>query len=245
MKKKIIVFVPADQNSRKYVTMMVNSLRKFHTEEELPVKIYDNPSPDPDFWYRATPIIAKELMDEYETVVKMDSDMIVFDKLTDAFEGNFDIAVANNSNPRDYANYPYQFLTISPFSYVNNGFVVIKNADFVNIWHDMCFSPLFPGLQMREQDVLNILVHSNHYKIKRLDEGDSFWNLASKGYEPEVVLKDGKPFLPKGQAIEKWPDKDKWIKIWHSAGGQNAPDKMNFRIKFNEEVVKYIEELIK
>lgn len=245
MKKPITVFIPADQNNLKYAQMCVNSLRKFHTEEELPITIVDNPGTDPMFWYRATPIVAKTLLKEFETVIKMDSDIIVFDKLNEAWEGEFDIAAANNSNPRDFRNYSYQFLTISPYSYVNNGFVVIKNEEFVNLWHDFCFSPLFSGFQMKEQDVLNLLVHSGHYKIKRLDEGDSFWNLASKGYEPEIVLKDGKPFLPKGKDMDRWPDRDKYIKLFHSAGGQNAPDKGNYRIKFNEEMVKYIEGLIK
>lgn len=244
-KKKIIAFCPADANNMKYGKMMEASLRKFHSEEELPLRFYDNPTGDSTWWYRATPILATELLKEYETVVKIDADSIIFDRLDGAFEGDFSVAVANNSNPRDFKNYPYQFMNISPFSYVNNGFVVMKDSNFVDFWFDLCHSVFFSIFQMREQDALNFLVHSNHYKIKRLDEGDSFWNLASKGYEPEIVLKDGKPFLPKGIDEDHWPDKDKWIKLWHSAGGTNNPEKMNWRIKFNEEMINYIDNLVK
>ena len=37
---------------------------------------------------------------------------------------------------------------------------------------------------------------------------------------------------------------EKKIKAIHWAGG-NSPDKMNYRIKFKEEVVKYIDTLVK
>lgn len=248
MKKSIVAFTPADNNNLKYYEMMKASLRKFHTEEELPLILIDEKKVqsynDQMFFYRATPIVAKELLQEYETVVKIDADYLFFDKITDALQGDFDVAVCNNSNPRDYKIFPYQFLNVSPFSYVNNGFVIIKSVEMVNFWYDLCQSPLYQGWQMKEQDALNFLVHSNHYKVKRLDEGDSYWGLASKGFEPEIVLKDGKPFLPKGSPPDNWPDVDKWIKAYHFAGG-NDPSKGNYRIKFQPEMIEYIDKLVK
>lgn len=245
MNKKIIVFCPADSKNMAYGKQMEKSLRKFHSEEELPLRFFDNPTGEPIWWYRSKPIIARQLFQEgFEIVIGIDADVLIFDNISSSWEGDFDVAAANNSNPRDFKNYPYQFLNINPLSYVNNGFVVIKNPKFVDEWFDMCYSVLFNGFQMREQDVLNLLMHSNHYKIKRLDEGDSFWNCASKGFEPEIVLKEGKPFLPKGDNREKWPDKDKWIKAYHYAGA-NDPSKGNYRIKFNEEMIEYIEKLLK
>lgn len=244
MKKKIIAFIPADKQNQKYAQMCINSLRKFHSEEEIPVKIYDNVANDPNFWYRATPIIAKELLKEYEIVLKLDADQIITGSLSEIFEGDYDVAVVNNSNPREMQAFPYQFLNIHPFSYVNCGFVVIRNEAFVDFWYNICHSILFNATQMREQDWLNMLVHSGNFKVKKLDEGDSFFGLASKGYWPDIILKDGNLILPKGDNPEKWPDKQKTIRVIHFAGG-NSPDKYNYRIRFSEDVVKRLDELVK
>lgn len=249
MKKKIMAFTPSDSNNIKYFEMMRNSLRKFHSEEDLPLLLIDEKKiatyKDPNFFYRATPIIAKELLAEYETVIKLDADQIITGPILDALEGDYDVAVVNNSNPRDYKAYPYQLLNIHPLSYVNCGFVVMKSEAFINEWYDNCLSPLFAGLQMREQDLLNLLVHGNHYKVKRLDEGDSFYGLASKQYTPFMKLIDGKIILPpNANGEDNWPDKQKQIRVYHWGGG-NTPDKMNYRIIFPKEIVKYIDGLVK
>lgn len=245
-KKKIICFIPSDKNNLQFAKMCVNSLRKFHSEEELPLKVYDNTTGDPLFWYRSKPIIAKELIKEYEIVIGMDADQLILGDLSETWQGNFDVAVVNNSNPMEFRTYPYQYRNIHNLSYVNNGFVVMKSEDFINEWYDMCFSALFNGAQMREQDMLNDLVHGNHYKVKRLDEGDSYFGLASKGYAPFMQLVDRKVMLPpNANGEDKWPDKMKQIKIYHWAGGVGAVDKMNYHIIFPEDIVRYIDTLVK
>lgn len=250
MKKPIVAFTPADKNNLKYYEMMKNSLRKFHTEEELPLVLIDEAKVatynDPMFFYKATPIIAKELLQEYETVIKLDADMLIFDNLSEAWQGDFDVAVVNNGNPKEIVSFPYQFQNIHPLAYVNNGFVVIKNEEFVDLWNDFCKSMFFGGWQMREQDILNLLVFSTRYKIKRLDEGDSFWGLASKQYGSYMQLQNNKIVLPaNANGEDNWPDKQKIIKAYHFAGGQNDPAKGNYRIQFPEEIVKHIDELVK
>lgn len=242
-----IAFVVADDKNLSYYEMMLRSLRKFHSEEELPVKLISGNelklrlAKDPDFFYRATPTIAQELLKDYDVVIKLDADQIITGSLGELWDGVFDVAVVNNSNPREFKSYPYSFLNIHPYAYVNCGLVVMRSKEFVDFWYNFCFSTFWPSFQMREQDFYNILVHSNNYKIKRLDEGDSFYGLASKGYWPDIILKGEQLFLPKG--IE-WPDKDKLIKVLHWAGG-NSPDKMNYKIRFKEEVVKRLDELTK
>lgn len=227
--------------------MFEASLRKFHPNiplihiDEEKVKTYQ----DPMFYYRASPIIAQKLLKEYSVVIKADADQIICDDISELWlPDDSDVSVVNNTSPRDFQTFPYQFLNIAALSYVNCGLVVMRSQAFVDEWYDMCHSILFSGMQMKEQDILNILVHGNHYKIKRLDEGDNFWGMAYKGYEPDVIMKDGKMFLDKGINPENWPDKPKTLKIWHSGGG-NAPDKMNYRIKFQPEVIKKLDELIK
>lgn len=240
MRKKIIAFVPADSHNQEYAKLMINSLRKFHSEEELPVRVYDNPTGNPIWWYRSTPIIAKELIKEYETVVKLDADQIITESLSFAFEGDYDVAVVNNSNPKEMVSAPYQFLNIHPLAYVNCGFVVMKSESFIDWWYNICHSFLFDATQMKEQDWLNLMVASGNYKVKRLDEGDSFYGLASKGYWPDIILKDKQLILPKG---EQWPDRDKIIRAIHWAGG-NSPDKMNYRITFQDDVIERLDELV-
>jgi lipopolysaccharide biosynthesis glycosyltransferase len=244
MKNKVCFFSIADNKNLKYFKMMEASLKKFHPD--IPLLLWDEVKiqtyKDPQFYYRATPIIAKELIKEYEIVIKIDSDSIVTDDLSEIWKNpEYDVAVVNNSNPREFKSYPYQFLNIHPYSYVNAGLVVLRSEAFINEWYDNCFSVLYNGFQMREQDFLNLLIHGNHYKVKRLDENDSFFGLASKGYWAEIQLKDDQLFLPKA---DEWPDKNKYIKVIHWAGG-NTPDKMNFRIHFQPEVIKKLEELIK
>jgi len=239
MKNKVCFFTPASSDREDEFVQMSNSLKKFHPDVPLfrwnddKIKAYQ----DQHFFYRATPIIAKELFRDYDYVVKMDSDTIVTGDLSELWNGDFDVAVVNNSNPREFKAYNYQILDIHPYAYVNCGLVSMHSERFINHWLNLCFSEHFASYQMREQDLLNIMVHYGDYKVKKMDEGDSFYGLASKGYWSEIELKDDKLFLAKGE--EGWPDKDKWIKAIHFAGG-NIPNKMNLHTKFQPEIVKVL-----
>lgn len=249
--KPRVAFIPTDQNNMKYAQMCINSLRKFHSEEELPIVIIDEEKVkqigDPHFWYRATPIVAKGLMKDYETIIKLDADQIVCGDLSHIWTGeDFDVAVVNNSNPREDKVYPIRLMDIHPLSYVNCGLVVLKSKTFNEHWFKLCFSDHFYNFQYREQDLLNILVFysgenfGGPYKVKFLDNGDSFHGLASKGYWPDIILKDGELILP---ANEEWNKEDKKIKVLHWAGGHVG--KMNYRLNFRPEIIKRLDELVK
>lgn len=243
MNKPRVAFVPCDDANLPHLQRLINSLRKFHSEEELPLIRYDlNNVQDPNKWYYATPMIARELLKEYDCVIKMDADMLITGDISAVWDGDFDLSVVQNSNPRDFQNYPYQLLTIDPLQYVNNGLVGIKNAELVEHWWKLCQGPLFPAFQMREQDILNILVLMN-YNIKYLDASDKWYGLISKGYWPQIEVRDaGRLTLPKN---DEWPvDSDKQIVCLHWGGG-NDPAKGNYKIKFQPEVVKRLDELVK
>ena len=255
MKKPRAAFIVADKKVENQYNMLIASLRKFHSEEELPVIRIDEEKiktyNDPQFFYRSKALIAKELIKKYECVIALDSDQIVTGKLDEIWNEDYDVAVVNNSNPREFNSYPYRFLNVHPFSYVNCGLVAMRSESFIDFWNNFNHSMFFPVLQMREQDTLNLLVHSNNFTIKRLDEGDSFYGLANKGYTPYAILRDGKIILPANSdadaanAGKGWPDKEKQIRVYHWAAGHDAPDKMNYRTIFSEEVVKYIDTLVK
>lgn len=249
--KKRVAFSIADNNNLKYYEMMKNSLRKFHTEEELPLILFGQNeialTNDRDIFYRATPIFLNSLIDEYETVIKLDADQIITGNLSHIWEDDFDVAVVHNSNPLEKTNMEVRVWDIPPEAYVNNGMVVVKSRDFVRHWYKLAYSPHFFSYQMREQDLLNILVYYGNYRVKFLDLSNKWHGLVWKGYESMVKLENGKLILPqnaKNQPIPWPPDGDKELCAWHVAGGQ-TPNKLNYRIKFTKEVSDWIDKLVK
>jgi hypothetical protein len=247
-KNKVIAVSIADANNLKYFEMMKNSLRKWHTEEELPLaligpeQLKDNP--DQQLFYRFTPVIGNQFLNEgFDTVIKLDADQVITGKLNHLWEdADFDVAVVQNSNPKEMAKYPVSVWDIDPLGYVNCGMVVMRSKAFVQHWLKLCFSPHFDRYQMKEQDLLNIMVHYGDYKVKSLDNSSKWHGLIWKGYEIMTELKDGKLILPKN---ESWPqDEEKEIVCWHVAGG-NVPNKMNYNIRFKPDVAKWIDKLVK
>jgi hypothetical protein len=239
-------FTIADSQNLKYYETLKKSLSKV-TDDKLILIDEEKIKQlgDPHFYYRATPIIAKALMKTYDMVCKLDADQLILGDLSHIWKDtDFDAAVVKNSNPKEDEAYPIRLLDIHPHSYVNCGFVVLKSKAFVQHWLDLCMSPHFNNFQYREQDLLNIMVYymSNEfgpYKVKHLDDSNKWHGLVWKGYEPLVTHKGGKFMLPKGD----WNKEDKEVVCWHVAGG-NAPNKMNYRTKFQDNVVKEIDKLL-
>lgn len=258
--KPLAFFTIADNNNLPYAQMMMNSLKKFHPDipiiliGEEQIKKYN----DPHFFYRATPIVASELLEEYECVVKLDADQIITGDLSHIWEGDFDVAVVQNANPKETEAYPVTVWNIPHQAYINCGFVVMKSKPFVKHWRKLCHTPHFDAYQFKEQDLLNIMIYYGDYVIKHLDMSDKWHGLISKGYWANIELQpqtqDGlgsNPFpesrdslrliLPKGV----WPvDGDKQIVCLHYAGG-NVQKWHDINTRFTPEVAKYIKELIK
>lgn len=244
---KAIAVSVADANNLKYFMMMKNSLRKFHTEEELPLALIgpDQLAKNPDsmFFYRATPIIGNQFLNEgFETVIKLDCDQIITGKLNHIWENtDYDVAVVQNGNPRESRDRPVYIWNISPTYYVNCGLVAMRSKEFVQHWLKLCYSEHFDQYQYREQDLLNILVSYGNYKVRFLDKSNRWHGLISKGYWINTELREGKLILPKN---DEWPkDEDKEIVCLHWAGG-NMPNKMNVNIAFREDVAKWLTKLI-
>lgn len=226
---KIIAFCPADNAHLEDFNKLEKSLRKFHTEEELPLIRVDNTTNDPHFWYRAKPVIAKELIKEYDIVIGLDADQIILAPLSDIWEGDFDVAVVRND-----PNYPISVWDITHPNYFNNGLVVLKNKEFVNHWYKLCMSEHFLRYQFREQDLLNLLCSDYfNYKVRRLEENKVYGEMA-KALWPRFRMVDGKVML-----------EDKQLCVIHFGGGAGDPSKGNYKIRFSEDVVKYIDSLIK
>ena len=107
---KKVAFCPADNNHLEEFKKLETSLRKFHTPEELPLLRFDNTTSDPHFFYRATPILARELLKEYDLVIKLDSDQIICGELSYLWqEDDFDVGVVMND-----PSYPIPLWDITP-----------------------------------------------------------------------------------------------------------------------------------
>jgi hypothetical protein len=245
-KKKVIAFTIADKKNMPYALMMQNSLRKFHTEEEVPLIIYDEATMDqvvqPEKYYLATPLFAKELLKEYDLVIKIDADTIITHDLNHIInDDSYDVGTVLNWNRTDPQIYgEIGLATILPQEYMNNGFVALRSRAFVEHWWKLCNSVHFPRMPYREQGFLNILYHYGEYKVTCFDFTDKWHGLISKGEWNKMILKDGKLILPQNE--DGYPTEDITIIAIHWAGGGNEK-KMNYRIHFNDEVVEWFDKL--
>lgn len=237
MNNKRIAFTIADQNSIKDAEKMISSLRKFHTDEELPVEVITGDKlesillKDPSFFYRATPVIAEQLLQEYETVIKLDADQIIVSDLNHIIkdEDKYDVGTVFN-------DLPLRVWDVN--TYYNCGLVVMKNIDFVRHWHRLCYSEHFNSYQYREQDILSLLTSDYfNYKTKCYDMGERLNGLVAKTAWPKCYMEGDNIMLDT-------PYGKKQLSVIHFAGGKD-PSKGNYKIRFKEDVVKRIEELIK
>ncbi len=252
MNTKRVLFTIADSANLPYANMMIKSLRKFHSAEELTVVIVAGEEldkrlkDDPAFFYRATPIIASELFAKgFETVIKADADQLILGDLNHILDSTgYDVGTVLNFNRGDFNKYgPIQVAGIYNTEYYNCGFVVMKNPKFAESWKRLCFSNHFERYQYREQDLLNFMCFYGEWKVKCFDnfeEGYNAWHgLLSKNEGMRMKLVDNKIILPAG---EEYPTKDVETKLYHWAGEGKA--KMNYRICFPEKIQDFITKLI-
>lgn len=251
---KRIAFTIADNNNLKYYQKFKNSWDKFCPNVEL--KLWDEEKikkyKQEHWFYKATPIIANELFAEgYDVVLKMDCDQIVTGNLDHIWEGDFDIAVVQNTNPRDIefckphilsGRHRLSIYFIPELAYVNAGMVVMKNKELVKLWERLC-EIHFKPYRFGEQDLLNILVFYGNYNVRFLDMEDKWHGLVLKWYWKEIE-KDGEQLVIRKN--DKWPkDEDKVVKVIHWAGGGKMGEKMIELEKwFQPEVVSYLNSLI-
>lgn len=244
------------------VEKMLNSLRKFHSEEELPLVVVKGDDlkqrleKDPDFFYRATPVMAKELFElGYEYVLKLDCDQIITGDLDYVLNSKgWDVGTVLNFNRMDSQKYGVITVwDIGPNNYVNCGFVAMRNKEFVNEWHRLCFSDHFKNYRMWEQDLLNIMCYYFPFKHKIFDQFDKMnsyaaWHglIAKSEWQNAVIMKDETSATGKRLILK--PTKDKYVpqmlelKVLHWAGGKDEK-KMHYRTRFSEEVIEYLDYL--
>lgn len=262
MKKKQVAFTIADKANEWMVKLLRNSLRKFHTEEELPLIHYNQKDMDiirdPAKFYFATPYFLRYLIKEYDTVIKLDCDQIICGDLNHIlYEAKYDVGTVYNWNRTDPLKYGLVEMATIPFNeYYNNGFVAVRNEDFVKEWWAQCKGRHFERMPFREQGLLNILTHYGRFRTVCFDDYDPAFNysawhgLRSKGEGMKMKVefkegskdyKDAKLMLPRG--TDDYPERDKQIVAYHWAGGKDER-KMHYRTLFPEDVISYFDWLV-
>lgn len=247
---KIIAFTIADDKNKVHADKMIASLHKFHPDIE--VKVYGAKEVgEQKNYYRTTPMFAKDLIKDYDLVLKLDADMLITGNLDYLFEEKYDVGTVLNYNRVDQKTYgDITVFDVPPQMYVNAGLVAMTSKKFIDHWWYLCNSYHFDNLRYREQDLLNILVHYGDYQVECFDfpnrvKNYSAWHgLIAKGEYNKMIMRDGKLILPKNK--DRYPEADKEIKVLHSAGGGNEPKIGDaYRTLFSEEVITYIDGLIK
>lgn len=265
MKKSHIFYtVAGNDENMSYAKLMTNSLRKFH--KDSPIKIYDAKDLEERGgleanYYKLTPLIAKELITEYELVIRLDADQLVLGDLNYVLDMSYDVGTVLNINRVDPPKYGMIGLMgngphpqtgqskwlVLPNEYYNCGFVAMRSEKFVNDWWNLCNSRYYERLQYGEQDILNYLAHLGGYKTLCFDHYNeekkyyAWHGLVSKGEESKAILKGTDIIIPKGE--DNYPDKDTVIKAWHTAAG-GYEKKINYKIYFNKEVCERIDYLV-
>jgi hypothetical protein len=271
MKQPVLVFTAADKKNFDFTIMMLNSLRKFHdwpvvfvTDEKDPEKLKKLPKnvttkdlepylkADPLFFYKQKPVIAEEYMKDYELVLGLDADQLILGDLSYILNTkDYDVGTVINWNrvdPIQMGGY-VQGWGILPPEYFNCGLVAMRSEKFVHHWKTLCFTDQFERLQYKEQDLLNILCYYGNYNVRCFDHGDgpanyAWHGLIGKGEYVRAVLKDDKIIIPKGEGEQPFPGEDQEVKVIHFAGGQNNPQKGNYRTLFSEDIIKRIDYLV-
>ena len=247
--KKAIFYTIADENNLPYAKGLEASFKKFH--KNIPFKIYGPEycakakEEDNDFFYKATPWIARELLEEYELVVKMDADSVVCGNLDHIIKDEtYGVGVVSNYSKSDLQLYgAVAVWDIKPEEYFNCGLVAMRDKNFVNNWFRLCQSDRFRNYRYREQDLLNILCHYGDYKVKLLDNSELLNGLLGKDLWHASEL-ENKNIVVKFRADDGAEVAQRTIKVIHWGGG-NASNKMAFETKFTTEVAEYLRELTK
>ena len=255
MKQKIIAFTVFDKNNEKYANILEKSFHHFHPD--IPLRMFGDAdvrkANDPEIFYKQKPYFADKLFREgYDAVLGLDADMIILGKLDYIFDTKgYDVGTVLNFNPVD-------FRTMGPIAvqgihyateYYNAGLVMMRSHAFVKHWLRLCQSKYFTRFQYREQDLMNIIAHFGNYQVKCFDDADDFakyyaWHGLLGSHETtKMQMVNGDVYLP--ASPDGFPSRDIIFKVWHPAGGQTPYDKLNYRTAFNEDVVEYINNILK
>lgn len=226
---------------------LITSFYKFHPD--IPLFVFTNKQIEAEKqkyeninWFYLNPVICKKVAEEYDLVVHLDADSIVTDRLTEVIEGDYELAVVRNNNDfqRTGCRWPSCLDgLVDPLLYVNCGLVASKRKDFWDEWIQMN-RRFYNVFDLHEQDVLNLMILENKYKVKLLD------SIETPLYYGTSNLYGIDTHWDSWKEIEVIQDKlflnGKLIKILHNGGGSDR-EKLNLDALFSPAVSKHLKKL--
>lgn len=273
MDKSIIFGTACDEKNFGYAVKLVKSFRHFHPE--IPIVVYTTMptlkahkalppktrvvdiskevAKDELLFYKQKPYFADKLFREgYSAVLLGDADQIILGNLDYILNSKgYDVGTVLNFNPLDFR--VYGPITVQGVHYAteyyNAGLVMMRSHAFVKHWLKLCNSKYFARFTYREQDLLNVLAHFCNYQVKCFDDADDYENyyawhgLLASRETLKMQMVNGEVYLP--ASGDGYPSRDVIIKVFHPAGGQTTTDKLNYRTAFNEDVIEYIDNILK
>lgn len=151
---------------------------------------------------------ARLLYNDYDLVVNVDADFYFFDRCYEILEADYDIAACSNYNVVQNVSLNKQILSgvsieyVDEQHYIQGGLIASPNKTFWDEYEYLSMI-LSDQLPVYENDVLNIIWHSNKYKTKILD-GDytyispnfkCYYNCSSLGRIDKCVVQNDRVFL--------------------------------------------------
>lgn len=228
---------------------MLSSFKKFHPD--IPIYVLTNKHisrelkklPMFNNFYYLNPVMSRLLADKYETVVHIDSDCIVTDRLEEVLECDYDVAIVrNNSDGKTAGNGPPETINglIDVYKYANCGLIASTKKEFWEEWiyRNIKFQNKY---RQHEQDIVNILLSEGKYKVKILDsiETNVYYGV-SNSYGSFTHWDSWKDI--KLNENNKLVLNNKTIKVLHHAGGF-VQEKLNIEELFSQDVAKYLKDL--
>lgn len=226
---------------------LVKSIQFFHPELDLIVfgdetlnKVMSEDSRIN--WNNIHPIVSYMLADRYKTVIHMDADSMLVDRIDELLENvsRYDVIGVRNTNDYHKAgkDNPISCENVHYTKYINAGLVAVSNKLFYEDWIDLNFK-LANHLPFGENDTLNMLFHSEKYSSYIVDDfgTDLYYGLSNVWGEKnhweswkQIYLDNAKLKLNK-----------KKVKVLHQAGGTMST-KLDFN-QFTDSVRNYLEKI--
>jgi hypothetical protein len=180
--------------------IMINSFKRWHPDIDLVVfrqDVVDKLFPEKKInWYMAKPFFAELLEDKYDLIVNADADHIFLSRMTEVFD-KVDYEVACPWNLNDYEN--ASFANITEEMYLQGGMVASTSHDFWKKWREANKDAM--DYLRKENDVMNLVIYNNKFKLKILDKEKDYYGCKSLGREAEFYIEDGKTMCRKEQVI--------------------------------------------
>ena len=214
----------------------IKSFKKFHPDIEL--KIFRQKEIEEVFatderlnFYNSKATFAKLLYKDYELVVWIDADYLIFDRLDAVLTNDYTYAACANYNL--FLNTSLE--NVSELKYIQGGIIASKNKFFWNKYEELC---LMYAMEYKyyDNDILNTInapgfkYLDGHYDF-RSPEFESYYGCASLGQEQLIVVNKNRLEL-----------NGKPVKAYHFAKGDR--NKPHPRTLFSEPVINWINETL-